>query len=210
MWDEATTARGWRRAFVVSVLVNVLLMGGAVGYGVSARNAAAERLLTEDTQRARALVRPGDVWNRELNPRALLAALPPELRRQAARGFLEQGRGARHVVREGRRAREAALAEIFAEDFDAEAVGAALQQAREAEARMVARGHDVLLSVLSSLPEEERRAALQRVRDGLTYDGRAFSPQRDRRPRHGGRGPDPQRRPVEGGDASRAPVEADR
>ncbi len=161
----------------VSVLLNMVLLGAGVGYGVSALTTprVAPVSVAPDEQaslEAQILARPSDLWNRDLNPRALLAALPPEYRRTAMREFIREGRRASPVVREAMQARREVLRQIFEEEFDAEAVGRTLDAARTTEIEMIGRGHRILLSVLAEVPPDIRQHTLARVRRGVDYEGR--------------------------------------
>lgn len=161
-------------ALAASLVLNFSLVGGAVGYWIATQRAPAfaaggsEDLAPIDAeQRAED---PG-LWMRELSPRVFISALPPRYRRTATRTVIREGRASVELVRANVEARRAVLDALFVDEFDADAVAAALAHARETENRMVARGHEILLSVLEDIPPEQRGDALTSMRASLVRRG---------------------------------------
>ncbi len=154
-------------ALGASLLANVVVLGGGVGFWAAARREPAAAIVAGELGHdARAGVYDG-VWTRELTPRTLIGALPPQQRRAAIRKVIREGRASVDLVRANMEAREAVLVAMFADDYNSEDVAQALERARETEARLVARGHEILLTVIDEIPPDQRGRALESLRAHL-------------------------------------------
>lgn len=135
----------------VSAALNVLLLGAVIGFfaggGFQAQRSA-----------------PAGVGLS--SPRAVLATLPPDVRRDVRRNL------ARAWVRsrEERLALRAAGAEVTrlveAEPYDADAMRTALQRQREAGAVVVARFHEALADGLVDMTPAQRRSLAEALAAG--------------------------------------------
>jgi uncharacterized membrane protein len=166
----------WRNlALAASLLFNVFVIGVLVG-----GKAAGARLAGPWARDAGEPV----FLARDFSPRHFVMALPEERRREVARYAMREGRDAMPMIREAREAGAQALAALSAEDFDPEAALAALNAAREAQARVERRGHEILVTVLADLPDDVRLDALERAKRFNEHDRPGERPMR----RHGGPG----------------------
>lgn len=131
--------------------------------------------------------RDGAVLRGPFNPRAFIEALPEDRREEARAALRDSLPEMRPLFREAGQARRAVDAAMTASDFDAEAVAAALDEARAARDAIESRGERTVLEIVSSLDPDDREAALR-----AAY----FTPRRGRSGdrRRDGAGPEPQRR----------------
>ncbi len=156
-------------ALGASLLINIAMVGGGVGYWAATRRAPPAPMAVGEP----ASWTPGrggpprDVWARELTPRTFILALPPRHRRAAIRKVIREGRASVELVRANMEAREAVLAAMFADEYDSDAVAQALARARDTEAQLVARGHEILLTVIDEIPADQRARALATLRANL-------------------------------------------
>jgi uncharacterized membrane protein len=93
--------------------------------------------------------------------RGFMFALPEEARAEARERMRADWEEIRTLFRESRRAREDVEALMRAEDFDREAVAAALQRMRETRQRMETHMEGVLLDIVGDLDAQTRAAALE-------------------------------------------------
>jgi uncharacterized membrane protein len=144
--------RSWTGvALVISVIINVFLIGTAVGV-----LALGARLAHE--HRPPGPGGGGQLW------RASMALPPAQARafRQAVRAQAEAGRP---MAEAGRRARQAAWLTGAAEPFDAAATKAALARARSLDQATRARLEEALVDIAGALPPAERRVVFQALAD---------------------------------------------
>jgi uncharacterized membrane protein len=136
-------SKGWKIAIGVSLALNLFLIGSLVGVMVIGLRAFGDR---DDAQRAR---RPGIG--------AAFQALPDD-RRQAFREVMRaQALAAGPDFRAAAQARREAMQAMSAPAYDAAAVSAALQRAREADGRARARIDATLAERLSQFSPSERQ-----------------------------------------------------
>ena len=157
-----------RTLLLISLAVNLLLVGAAVGVVVS--GARLHRGA------------PGGAWT---GPRAFLGALPNE-HASKIRVQLEAAWGDSKGEREAARAARTDLMNVINQDkFDEAAVRTALAKMRQADDALAAKNQDTVIGVLKDLPPRERIAALGailRARGGGGMGPRSF-----RDGQHGGR-----------------------
>jgi uncharacterized membrane protein len=141
-----------------SVAVNLVLAGFVVGAGV--------RLAGDGG-------RPDPrAFDAPIGPRAGLE-LTDEQRRAMREAFEGAGLRAAPLFRELREARDAFETAVRAEPFDADGARAALARIRTAETQLRERSNDVMITILSDLPADERAQMLEGMRDaGRRFRGR--------------------------------------
>jgi uncharacterized membrane protein len=138
-----------RWALFISLAVNLLLIGAAVGVGLGEWRLQKER--------ATAAVA------RAPNMGAVLQALPPERASEVRGKVADAWRGAKDERGEARAAREEIARIVAADTYDRAAAGAAFARMRAADARVAARFHDVVADAMASMTAEERRALLRQL-----------------------------------------------
>ncbi len=164
-------ALSWRTGAIgASILLNVFLISVVSGVALSR--------VTHDGPRGESAPerRGGPDHVRGLTPSAYVRALEPGERRAAAgqlRAAVPQSRALMQTIRAARLdVREA----LNAEPFDGDALLAALERSRQAEAELRARGDALLVDLMSSTDPDARAAALarvqQRARGQRDHDGR--------------------------------------
>lgn len=141
----------WRTLLFVSAAMNLLIIGGAVGaYGAGVRVAREA---------------PGEIVDRIPGPRALMAALPQgtraKMREELAASWV-QSRQLREAAVQARRDSYAAMA---AEPYDAARVKTAFARQRAADQAAVQLFQDNIADAFARLSPEERRAALEALRN---------------------------------------------
>lgn len=147
----------WRDiALVVSVAANIFILGAVVG-----GKAAGLRVVGPWAAERGEIGRLGA---REIDPRAYIAALPREQRRETMRRVMTERSDVRPLFREAHEARRAVGELMEAETFDPDALRAALDRVRAADAVLQARGHDFLIRLMEETPPEIRREALETAR----------------------------------------------
>ena len=167
----------WIIALVGSVLIN----GALVGYLVhrtadGPRWYVRERLDSELPEGRGPRAQPG------FDLRGFVEALPVAARDEARLRLRASFADMRDIALAGMVARRELDALLVAEDFDAEAVAAAMDRMRESQRAVEARIEAVVLQVVSELDAETRAAALQAGRDRIGRDARdRHGPRHDRR-----------------------------
>lgn len=143
----------WRTSLFVSVAINLLLIGAAVGaYGAGVR-----------VERAA----PGAAVDRMPGPRAFMAALP-EATRQKVREDLAASWAQTRALREAAvQARRDAFAAAATEPYDATRVKAAFERMRAADQAVVGVFHDNVADEFARMSPQERRTALQALRTAV-------------------------------------------
>jgi len=166
----------WRTLLFLSLAANLLIVGavaGALGAGV--------RLQRDD---------PRAVVERMPGPRAFLAALPPEIRVKMRRELAASWEESRALRQAALQARRDAFAATAAEPYDQAGVVAAFERLRAADQAAIAVFHDNVARAFGELSPEDRRAALQALRDAAPArrdsvapadDGESGESLRDRR-----------------------------
>jgi len=140
----------WRTLLFVSVAINLLVIGAAVGAysaGVRVQRESGEAIV------ARA---PG--------VRAFLAAVPAEARPQLRREFGESWRETRELRRAAMEARREAYEAAATEPYDAARVRAAYANLRAADQAVIGVFHDNVADAFADLTPEQRRDVLERLR----------------------------------------------
>jgi uncharacterized membrane protein len=141
----------WRTLLFISLGVNLLILGavaGALGAGVR---------LERQSQAA--------VVERMPGPRAFMTALPPEIRRKVRSQLVEswvQSSEQREAAAQARRDAFQAAAE---EPYDAARVRGAFARLRAADQAAIGVFHDGFADAFGELTPEERRAALESLRN---------------------------------------------
>lgn len=136
-------SRGWKIALAVSLVLNLFLIGAAVGVAVVGSRVLGERAEVRRPAQAQRVF-------------AAFQVLPPE-RRAALREIMRaQALSAAPDLRAAAEARREASRLIAAPQYDVKAVTAALAQAREAEGRARARIDATLAARLAELTPQER------------------------------------------------------
>lgn len=141
----------WRTLLFISLALNLLTIGAAIGlWGAGVRleragsNAVVERL-------------PG--------PRGFIAAMPPETRAEMRREIMQSWAQSRDLRQAAAEARREAFAAAEAEPYDAARVRAAFARVRAADQNAVGVFHDNVVDAFNRLTPEQRRAALQALRN---------------------------------------------
>lgn len=145
----------WRTAFLVSVAINLIVLGAAAGYWVNGGFDVREVVVAEAPSVAA--------------PAAVLRELPPASRQEVRRA-LAQGWRDTQAERAAMRAARAETARLMAaEPYDAAAVQAALATQRAASERVAARLHARLAESVADLTPAQRNRLLAalRSRSGL-------------------------------------------
>ena len=153
--------RGLRVALVLSLMVNVLVIGVMIGGAMRAT-------------RMEGFV-PG-----QPDMRALWRALPREARDDLRAAVRQQGLPGDHGPRPSRQERRAAAAEISArmlaslrsEPFDAEAFAATLAGESDERARRLNAAHAAFARQVSQLTPDQRRAMADRFEESIQRDER--------------------------------------
>jgi uncharacterized membrane protein len=135
-----------RWALLISLAVNLLLVGAAVGWGIG-------EWRREKAQATAAV-------ERAPNMRAVLDALPPERAAAMREEVADAWRAARKDRTEAGAARAEVARVVVAETYDRAAVGAAFARLRAADASVAARFHDAVADSMAGMTVEERRAML--------------------------------------------------
>jgi uncharacterized membrane protein len=140
----------WRTTMFVSLGINLLLVGlivGALAAGARLRREASGSTLSraEFTQ--------------------IIEAMPDDTRRVVRRAVVRGWFQSRDVRREAGRLRREAFEAASAEPYDVERVRAAFARMREADAATTGVYHDRIAEALATLTPEQRRAALEVIRD---------------------------------------------
>lgn len=155
----------WRTLLFLSVALNLLIIGGAIGaYGAGVR-----------VQREA----PGAVVDRMPGPRAFMAALPPTVRatvREELAGSWVQSRQLRETAAQARRDAFAAAA---AEPYDPGLVKSAFQRLRAADQAVLAVFHDNVADAFGRMNPEERRVALQALQSAAPARRQNVAPLQD-------------------------------
>lgn len=157
----------WRTVLFISLALNLLVIGAVAGLW-----GAGVRLQREQETRA--------VVERMPGPRAFLAALPPETRAKMADELAESWTQSRDLRRAAAQARRDAFVAAATEPYDVERVRAAYASLRAADQAAIAVFHNNVVEAFGQLTPEERREALEALRNaapaarrniGLAPDG---------------------------------------
>lgn len=142
----------WRTLLFVSLALNLLIIGavaGAAGAGVRLQREASRAAVVERM--------PG--------PRAFLRALPPETRVIMRRELADSWDESREARRAAIQARRDAFAAAATEPYDAARVRAAFERLRAADQAAIAAFHDNVVEAFGDLSPEQRREALEALRN---------------------------------------------
>jgi uncharacterized membrane protein len=142
----------WRTTLFISLALNLLIIGavaGAWGAGVRPQRQA-------DT---------GALVERMPGPRAFLRALPPETRAIMREELADSWSESREARRAAVQARRDAFAAASTEPFDAARVRAAFERLRAADQAAIAVFHDNVVEAFGELTPEQRRQALDALRN---------------------------------------------
>lgn len=142
----------WRTLLFASLAINVLLIGAAGGAWLS--GARVER---EPTSEA--------VVERLPGPRAFLRALPPETRAIMRQELAQSWRDSRETRQAAIQARRDAFAAVAQEPYDAARVRTAFERLRAADQAAIAVFHDDVIEAFGELTPEQRREALEALRN---------------------------------------------
>jgi len=153
---------------IASLVANLFLAGALVGALV-----VGSRMIHERTEVRRG-DRPG-VWS-------AVQAIPPERRQMLREVMREQAREAGPDLQAGREARQAAARLIAEPVYDAVAVAAALERAREFDAQARAKVDAGLAKRLGQLTPEERATFASVMTRGPRGGGPGRGPRGDRGP----------------------------
>lgn len=141
----------WRTLLFISLALNLLIVGGAVGAW-----SAGVRVQREGDDRAIVSRLPG--------PRAFIRSLPPETR-EAMREDLATSWGESHEMRQtAMQARREAFDAAAQEPYDAARVRAAFERLRAADQAAIEVFQNNVIDGLAELSPEQRREALQALR----------------------------------------------
>lgn len=166
------TRREWIIASVLaaSLALNCLVLGFWGGRTLSQTHAAGQAagaISTSAADQSRADRRQGDarrdqqrIWRSGLSIPAFLRAIPQEHRRDVRQDIRALGQNAAAELDELSKARQAVRDALSAEEFSPDTVSAALARLNAAEAAIRGRGHEVMIGVLTSLPDDARRQTL--------------------------------------------------
>jgi uncharacterized membrane protein len=153
----------WRTLLFISLALNLLTIGAALGaWGAGVRlerssgGAMVERL-------------PG--------PRGFIAAMPPETRAEMRREVMQSWARSRELRRAAAEARREAFAAAAEEPYDAERVRAAFARVRAADQDAVGVFHDNVVEAFGRLTPEQRRAALQSLREAAPARRQSAAPE---------------------------------
>lgn len=147
-----------RIALLVSLALNLLLIGAAVGIGLGEWRRGGERIA------------------RAPNMRAVMESLPPERAEQVRGQVIGAWRAARDQRREARAARLELVRIASADAYDKAAVQAAFARLRTADAAVAERFHDVVAEAMAGMSGEERRQMLRRLAARRLEAGRGPRP----------------------------------
>lgn len=136
-----------RWALLISLAVNLLLIGAAVGVGLGEARHRKERSVAAVSSTP--------------TMRAVLAALPPERAAQVQAKVADAWRAAREEREQARDANLEVARLIGAETYDRAAVSAALSRMRAANSRVAGRFHEVVAEAMANMTAAERRTLLQ-------------------------------------------------
>ena len=142
----------WRTLLFVSLALNLLVVGavaGAWGAGVRIQRDASQGAIVERL--------PG--------PRAFLRALPSETRAVMRQELVSSWQDSRETREAAMQARREAFAAMAAEPYDAARVRAAFERLRAADQAAIAVFHNNVTEAFGELTPEQRREALQALRD---------------------------------------------
>lgn len=146
----------WRTALFVSLGVNLLLVGGAVG-----AYTAGARFQRPAPPPAAVEVAPAAPV---AGQRMLLAAMPPEVRTRL-REEMVQGAAETRALRENAlQARRNAYAAAAHEPYDSAQVKAAFARMREADEAVVGVFHNRVADAFATMTPQERQSALETLR----------------------------------------------
>jgi len=141
-----------RTVLFISLALNLLIIGGVAGaWG------AGVRLQRETETRA--------VVERMPGPRAFLRALPPEARELMRDELAESWGESREARQAAIQARRDAFAAVGAEPYDGARVRAAFERLRAADQAAIAVFHDNVIEAFGELSPEQRREALEALRN---------------------------------------------
>ena len=160
----------WRTLFFVSLGLNLLTVGavaGALGAGVQLQREAPQALVER---------MPG--------PRAFVTALPEEVRAEVRRELALSWGQSREVRQGAAQARREAFEAASAEPYDAARVRAAFARLRAADQASVAVFHNNIVDTFAELTPEQRRLALQSLRDAPPARGDGVLQRRRQRRRN--------------------------
>ncbi len=114
----------------------------------------------------------GALWRRGLSPRVFIRDLPEPHRAQARQTLRSQGVRALPLVRDLARARRGVAAALAADSYSESDAQAAFARLAEADARLRAASYVLIVQILSDLPDDVRRDAVQRMlADGVRSEG---------------------------------------
>jgi uncharacterized membrane protein len=154
------TSRTLRIVLIVSVVLNVFVIGGLAGAAIMWKQAAAERPLV-------GLGRPARL-------RQAAQALSPENRRLLRQSIRSAARSLRPQVEQARAARREAARLLLAPEFDRAALESALARARAADLAIRVRLEEAVIDTASRLPLSEREALVEGLdRSGALRQRRA-------------------------------------
>lgn len=137
---------------LASLLLNAFLIGGIIGHRARAPGGAA--MPPVGTTSAGDLI---------YSPRAIWPDLSPERRRTTVKELVRMRGVVRAQFEEVRQSRLAVLAALEAEPFDLGAYAAALERSRAADLKLREISSGVMVSLIGSLSDEERRAVVEGI-----------------------------------------------
>lgn len=172
--------RPWLRiALIVSVVLNVFLVGAALG------------VLALGAQLARSNpppgpgIRGGQLWRAS-------QTLPPATARAFRQQVRAQSQATRPLAQAARQLRRQAWLTGANDTFDANATKAALAQARTADMAMRERLEGILVDIAGALPADQRRSVFRAMAEpGAAPRSGRFGPRQDGPPEGGPLGPRP-------------------
>ncbi len=170
--------------WIIALIGSVLINGALVGYLVHSTSDGPEwrvRAPGSDGHHARG-DRPG---RGGFDLRGFVEALPEASRQEARERLRADFDEMRGLARDGRAARRELDALLVAEEFDTEAVAAAMAQFRNTQREVEARIEAIVLDVVADLDAETRTAALQAGRERMGRRGPPPDGHRHRRPQDG-------------------------
>lgn len=156
----------WRTLLFVSVALNLLVVGVAVGAysaGVRPERATAEAVV-----------------DRMPGPRAFIAALPAPTRAKMRQELVQSWDQSRELRRAANDARRDAFTAAATEPYDAARVGAAFARLRAADQAAIGVFHDDVIAAFGHLTPEERRAAVAALREAPPATRQRIGPREER------------------------------
>ncbi len=146
----------WRTAFLISLAINLLVLGAVAGYGLNGGFNPHEAVVGRE--------------NNVAAPAAVLRTLPPASRAQVRRALAQGWRDTQTERAAMRAARAETTRLMAAEPYDPAAVRSALAAQRAASERVVARLHERLAESIGDLTPEQRSQLLSALRSRAGMD----------------------------------------